>query len=158
MILRYHINIYIIACKVPPIFITQTSCNGTVAGHLELNSYPDKFSSRFYILHINIHNLHLIHKTNCQNYCGWLVVRIPLKWTRQLYKQRCYQEDMSLISYHDIGHLTKEASACFLTALDLKLDPWNIFWSFAKHCQRLGQSWLISGWSPLSKILKFTQS
>ena len=47
--------------------MTETSCNGAVAGQLELNSYPDKFSSGFYILHINIYNLHLIHKTNYQN-------------------------------------------------------------------------------------------
>ena len=48
-------------------FITQTSCNGAVAGQSQLNSYPDKFLSRFDFLHINIYNLHLLHKTNFQN-------------------------------------------------------------------------------------------
>ena len=55
------------AYKVPSIFNTQTSLNGTVATQLQLNSYPCKFLSRFYILHINIYNLHLLHETNCQN-------------------------------------------------------------------------------------------
>ena len=59
--------IILIACKVPPIFITQTSYNGAVAGQLQLNSYPGKFLSRFDILHVNIYSLHLIHKTNYQN-------------------------------------------------------------------------------------------
>ena len=54
-------------CKAPPLFITQTSYNGAVDVQLQLNSYPNKFLSRFYILHININNLHLIHTTNCQN-------------------------------------------------------------------------------------------
>ena len=61
------IPVVLIACKVPPLFIIQTSYNSAVAAQLQLNSYPDKFLSRFYILHINIYNLHLIHKTNCQN-------------------------------------------------------------------------------------------
>ena len=59
--------VVLIDCKVPPIFITQTSYNGAVDAQLQLNSYPSKFLSRFYILHINIYNLHLIHKTNYQN-------------------------------------------------------------------------------------------
>ena len=61
------IFLILIAFKVPLIFITQTSSNGAVAGQLQLNSYPGKLLSRFYILHINIYNLHLIHKTKCQN-------------------------------------------------------------------------------------------
>ena len=54
-------------CKVPPLSITQTSYNGAVDAQLQLNSYPGKFLSVSYILHINIYNLHLIHKTNYQN-------------------------------------------------------------------------------------------
>ena len=49
------------------LFITQTSYNGAVDALLQLNSYPSMFLSRFYILHINIHNLHLIQIRNCQN-------------------------------------------------------------------------------------------
>ena len=45
-----------------------SNCQAIIkTGQLQLNSYPGKFLSRFYILHINIYNLHLIHKTNCQN-------------------------------------------------------------------------------------------
>ena len=53
------------------IFMTETSCNGAVAALLELVFYPVKFSSRFYISHMNISNLHLIHHTNCQNKQEW---------------------------------------------------------------------------------------
>ena len=52
---------------VPSIFIVQTSSNRAVAALLQLVSYPDEFLSKFYIFHVDIYNLHLIHQTNCQN-------------------------------------------------------------------------------------------
>ena len=45
----------------------QTSSNRAVAALLQLVSYPDEFLSKFYIFHVDIYNLHLIHQTNCQN-------------------------------------------------------------------------------------------
>ena len=65
-------TVVLIACKIPFIFITQTSYNGAVAGQLEQNSYPGKILSRFYIFQINIYNLHLIHKENCPNKLAYM--------------------------------------------------------------------------------------
>ena len=44
--------IIINALKVPPIFIVQTSSNRAESALLQLVSYPDKFLTRFYTLHI----------------------------------------------------------------------------------------------------------
>ena len=59
--------IIINSLKVPSIFIVQTSSNCAGAALLQLVSYPDKFLPRFYIFHVDIYNLHLLHQTNCQN-------------------------------------------------------------------------------------------
>ena len=46
-----------------PISIIQTSSNCAVTAKLWLVYYPDKFSSRFYIFHVNIYNLPLFSQT-----------------------------------------------------------------------------------------------
>ena len=55
------------ALKVFSKFIIQTSSNCAVTAQLQLVSNPDLFLSRFYISHVDIHNLHLLHQTNYLN-------------------------------------------------------------------------------------------
>ena len=55
--------------KISHITFIQTRSNCAVATKLQLVSYPDKFLFRFYISHVDINNLNLLHQTNFKQKC-----------------------------------------------------------------------------------------